>query len=171
MGEIDYSTDVPDWIPVPGTTKARLISGALTEFGSRGYDAVAVHELAALADVTIGSLYHHFGNKLGLYDTVRADIERRLLDRMEGAVEAGAGIATTLLIGFDYLVRSGFTRLLSEPHPERTQDLIADFVARQADHGGRPVGRLVLAAWRAALSEAATGDASAVRAALDEVLN
>jgi AcrR family transcriptional regulator len=37
-----------------------------------------------------GALYHHFGSKLGLYDLMRDDVERRLLDRMEGAIAASA---------------------------------------------------------------------------------
>ena len=179
MAEADYSRRVRAWIPVPGSTKGRLVDGAIAEFGRRGYEAVSVHELAARAEVTIGSLYHHFGNKLGLYDAVRTDIERRLLDRMEGAADGGASTARMLLVGFDYLVRTRYARLLSEPHPDRAEDPVLIMVAGYADNDGRPVGRLLLAAWRAALAEAAAVDPSApgsseaidaVRAALAEVL-
>ena len=91
---------------------------ALAAFGARGYDAVGVTELAASAGVTIGSLYHHFGSKAGLYDLVRTDVERRVLDRMEGAAAVRdahepAGLAVVLLVGYDYLVGSGFARLLA----------------------------------------------------------
>lgn len=129
-----------------------------------------MHELAELAGVTIGSLYHHFGSKLGLYDAVRTDIERRLLDRMEGAADVGAATPAVLLVGFDYLVRSGFARLLSEPHPDRTGDPVQAMISARGDHDGIPVARLLLAAWRAALGEAAGGRADGARAALVEVL-
>ena len=38
------------------------------------------------AETTTGPLYHHFGSKLGLYDVIRSDVERRVTDRMEGAL-------------------------------------------------------------------------------------
>ncbi|MDR6907693.1 AcrR family transcriptional regulator [Agromyces sp. 3263] len=170
------------WVPVPGSTKALLVQEALTAFGARGYDAVGVTELAASAGVTIGSLYHHFGSKAGLYDVVRTDVERRVVDRMEGAAAvrgtAGpAGIATVLLVGYDYLVASGFARLLAEARPPEAgdSDPIADFFADTADLRPVPLGSLVLAAWRKALDEASARiaggeDAAPVRAALIALL-
>ncbi len=50
--------------------------------------------MSAAAEVTTGALYHHFGSKLGLYTFVRDDVERRLLDRMEGAVSPTVGTRT-----------------------------------------------------------------------------
>ena len=109
---------------------------ALAAFGARGYDAVGVTELAASAGVTIGSLYHHFGSKAGLYDLVRTDVERRVLDRMEGAAAVRdahepAGLAVVLLVGYDYLVGSGFARLLAEPRPDEVSG--ADAIAAPSD--------------------------------------
>ena len=160
------------WIPVPGTTKGRLVDRALTEFGARGYAAVGVTELARGADVTIGSLYHHFGSKVGLYTVVRDDVEQRVLDRMEGAAAIRPDdLGGVLLVGFDYLVRTGFARLLAEPHPERTGDPLEAFLAALADHDGMPVSRILVAAWRAALDAAADAvsdgrDPAPARAAL-----
>ena len=157
------------WVPVPGTAKGRLISGALSEFGQRGYAAVSVAELAGLAGVTIGSLYHHFGSKSGLYSLVRDDVERRVLDRMEGAAAVRPGdAAAALLVAFDYLVAAGLARLLSEPHPERTEDPVEAMLAALT---GEPLqARFLLAAWQAALATAAAESAVAVRSALQRVL-
>src|SRR5262245_2502739 len=153
---VDYSLVMRGWVPVPGTTKARLVELALAEFGARGFAAVGVNELAKGADVTIGSLYHHFGSKVGLYPLVREDVEQRVLDRMEGAAAIRPdSLGDVLLVGFDYLVRAGFARLLAEPHPERDTDPIAKYLA---DHAGTPVNLILIAAWRAALA-AATDDA------------
>jgi AcrR family transcriptional regulator len=147
---------VRNWVPVPGTTKARLVQVALTEFGARGFGDVGVTELARGADVTIGSLYHHFGSKVGLYTAVREDVERRTLDRMEGAAAVRPDdLGAILLVGFDYLVRVGFARMLAEPHPERETDPVEAFLETRADHDGLPVARIVIAAWRAALDAAA----------------
>jgi AcrR family transcriptional regulator len=161
---------VREWVPVPGTTKGRLVQGALTEFGGRGYEAVSVTELAERAGVTIGSLYHHFGSKAGLYTAVREDVERRLLDRMEGAAAVSSGDAgAVLLVGFDYLVRVGLARMLAEPHPGRQGDPVEQFLAASMNEGGPPVSSLLAAAWRAAL-ELAVHDRDGARAALRAVV-
>lgn len=158
------------WIPVRGTTKGRLVVQALAEFGSRGYDEVSVGELAAAAGVTTGSLYHHFTSKLGLYSLVRADVERRVLDRMEGATAVRAALPEVMLVGFDYLVGAGYARLLSEPHPGSLIDPIDVFIKTLADSD--ELANLLLAAWRAALDAAAHGTQAAakVRAALLRLL-
>jgi AcrR family transcriptional regulator len=155
---------VRSWVPVPGTTKARLIDQALTEFGARGFAGVGVTELASGADVTIGSLYHHFGSKVGLYTFVRAEAERRLLDRMEGAAAAtqagdgrAAAVRAALLIGFDFATDQGFMRLLGEPHPTRGDDPLADVLAELCDGGRTPIADMLAGAWRAALAAVAEG--------------
>jgi AcrR family transcriptional regulator len=167
---------VRSWVPVPGSAKARLVEGALAAFGARGYAAVGVTELAGSAGVTIGSLYHHFGSKAGIYTAVREDVERRLLDRMEGAAATAVEVGPVLLVGFDYLVAEGFARLLAEPHPERPADPVEAFFRAIADRDGMPVGRILLAAWRAALlaaSEAGSvgADTAPVRRALLTVIS
>jgi len=160
---------VREWIPVPGTTKGRLVEAALAEFARRGYDAVGVTEIAAAAGVTVGSLYHHFGSKPGLYDLVRDDVERRVLDRMEGAWDAAPDLARAVGVGFDYLVRAGYERLLAEPHPGRDSDPVEGFLAAHADREGMPLGRLLAATWRAALT-ASLDDPDAARRALATIV-
>jgi len=154
-----------DWIPVPGTTKARLVDAALREFALRGFEPVAVTEIAGVAGVTVGSLYHHFGSKSGLYDLVRTDVERRLLDRMEGAWSATSHLADAVAVGFDYLVAAGYTRLLAERHPDGTDDAVERFVLARLEPADAPFGALLAAAWRAALAIAPENPGSA-RAAL-----
>lgn len=155
---------------------------ALELFGSRGFSPVAVGSIAERAGVTTGSLYHHFGSKAGLYRLVRADVEQRVIDRLEGAaagreVTTLADLAPILLVGFDYLVASDFTLLLAEPPPEPVdgsaeRDPIERFVADAIATGAAPVGMLIAAAWRAALSYASHGpdQARQARIALGHVL-
>jgi AcrR family transcriptional regulator len=148
---------------VSSSAKGRLVLRALEEFGARGFDAVNVAEVATAAGVTTGSLYHHFGSKLALYDFVRADAERRLLDRMEGAAAARAAdgptsaIRSALLVGFDFATSHRFARLLGEPHPARAPDPVAELLAQIGDHGRTPIARMLTAAWREALAAVATG--------------
>ncbi|WP_064750429.1 TetR/AcrR family transcriptional regulator [Solirubrobacter soli] len=141
---------MPDWIPISTSPKGRLALAAVREFGNRGFEEVTVAELSAAANVTTGALYHHFESKLGLYAFVRADVEQRLLDRMEGALAASAPVTGALLVGFDFAVREGFLRILGDP-PAGERDRLAELL------GGPVFGRVLAAAWRAALAAVADG--------------
>jgi AcrR family transcriptional regulator len=166
-----------EWVPVSSSAKGRLALRALEEFGRRGFERVTVAELAAAAGVTTGSLYHHFDSKLGLYGFVRAEAEQRLLDRMEGAAAvrrgegATAAVHSALLIGFDFAVSQDFLRLLGEPHPARDVDPVAELLTEVSDGGRTPIGKMLAAAWRAALlavpEGAPTENARAALAALE----
>jgi AcrR family transcriptional regulator len=142
-----------EWIPTTGSAKGRLVLAALDAFGREGYEAVHVGRLAEAADTTTGPLYHHFGSKLGLYAFVRADVERRVTDRLEGAlaVTIHDDVGAALVVAFDYALRAGFARMLSEPHPEGRADPVAAVL------GEPPVGAMLAAAWRAGLAAAADG--------------
>lgn len=152
-----------EWIPVSTSPKGRLALRALEDFGSRPFQDVTVGELAAGAGVTTGSLYHHFDSKLGLYSFVRDEAERRLLDRMEGAACARASdgvpaaLRSALIVGFDFAAGQGFVRLLGEAHPVRDIDRVADLLGEIGRGGRVPIGRVLAAAWRAALMAVAEG--------------
>jgi AcrR family transcriptional regulator len=165
---------VREWIPVSTSAKGRLAVRALEDFGRQGFEQVSVGELAAGAGVTTGSLYHHFGSKIGLYGFVRAEAEQRLLDRMEGAAAARAddssrdAVRSALLVGFDFAVGQGFLRLLGESHPAGGADPVAKLLGEISDGGRTPIGSMLAAAWRAALLAVAEGaPPESARAALE----
>jgi AcrR family transcriptional regulator len=170
------------WIPVPETTTGRLVSAALELFGAYGYAPVGVATIASHAGVTTGSLYHHFNSKEGLYHLVRTDVEQRVVDRLEGAaatttVTGVSELAPVLLVGFDYLVRSGFLRLLGEPSPETPDgtprpDPVEQLIDRLLGGQQNPMPALVAAAWRTALCHASRGPDAArdARTALTRLL-
>jgi AcrR family transcriptional regulator len=164
---------VREWIPISTSPKGRLALAAVKQFGERPFDDVTVGELAAAANVTTGALYHHFGSKLGLYDFVRDDVERRLLDRMEGAIAASAhldrsaAVMAALVIGFDFAVREGFLRILGDPPAGTEHDRLADLLSASTAPGSPVLGRVLAAAWRAALVAVAEGsDPQQARAVL-----
>ena len=152
-----------EWIPISTSPKGRLALAAVKQFGERPFDDVTVGELAAAANVTTGALYHHFGSKLGLYDFVRDDVERRLLDRMEGAIAASAhldrsaAVMAALVIGFDFAVREGFLRILGDPPAGTEHDRLADLLSASTAPASPVLGRVLAAAWRAALVAVAEG--------------
>ena len=154
--------------------KGRLALAAVKEFGAHPFDEVTVGGLAAAAEVTTGALYHHFGSKLGLYAFVREDVERRLLDRMEGAIAVSApgsdrssAVTAALLVGFDFAVREGFLRILGEPPAGAEHDRLAQLLTASTAPAPPVLSRVLAAAWRAALVAVAEGsDPQEARAAL-----
>lgn len=164
---------MPEWIPVSTSPKGRLALAAVKEFGARPFDEVTVTELAEAADVTTGALYHHFGSKLGIYAFVREDVERRLLDRMEGALAAAptsdpsSAVTSALLVGLDFAVREKFLRILGEPPAGTGHDRLAEMLSLSAVTTTPVLGPVLAAAWRAALAAVAEGaDPQQARAAL-----
>lgn len=163
-----------EWIPISTSPKGRLALAAISEFGARPFDEVTVGELASAAEVTTGALYHHFGSKLGLYEFVRVDVEQRLLDRMEGAIAASvpasdrsAAVTAALLVGFDFAVREGFLRILGDPPAGTGRDRLAELLRASTAPASPVLGRVLAAAWRAAIAAVADGsDPDQARAAL-----
>ena len=157
---------MPEWIPTHAArARGRLVLAALDAFGARGYEGVGVAELARAAETTTGPLYHHFGSKLGLYDAVRADVERRVTDRMEGALAASDGRSRPRWSSRS-TTRSGPASCGCSA--SRTRSAPADPVAALLDeHVEAPLGALLAAAWRAALIACAEGaEPAAARRAL-----
>jgi AcrR family transcriptional regulator len=165
-----------EWIPVPGTAKARLVEAAVHQFETAGYEAVNVTELAAKANVTTGSLYHHFDSKLGLYLVVREEMEQRVVDRMAGAVAAAGGrgratVRAALLVAFDAAVHFGVCRILAEPLPVPRDDPIEATLRPLVPPRRTAAGAILAAAWRAALLAVADGmPGTTARASLDYLL-
>ena len=93
---------------------------------------------------------------------MRKDIERRLLDRMEGAVAASgpdpaAAVTATLLVGLDFAVREGFLRVLGDPPASTDPDRLAELLGESVAPATSLLGRVLAAAWRAMLTAVAEG--------------
>lgn len=169
---IGYDDRVRDWIPMPGTAKARLIEAGVHLFEVDGYDAANVTELAAKASVTTGALYHHFGSKLGLYLVIRGEMETRIVERMEGAAAAASTpVRAALLVAFDAAVKFGVCRILGEPPPVERDDPVETVLRPLLPKRLAPAAGMLAAAWRAALVAVADGTtAASARASLGYLL-
>lgn len=144
-----------NWIPVPGSIKAKILEQAVKEFCSKGYQGVHVKNLSETVGVTTGAIYHHFNSKVNLYAIVREEMERRIVDRMEGAAavfdDPTKSIRTAILVGFDSAIKFGACRLLSENDPSQGPDRIADFLSTIQVDGAQGLAYILPAAWRSAL--------------------
>jgi AcrR family transcriptional regulator len=61
-------------------TRQRLIDVAVDQFATKRYNEVAVGDIARQAGVAHGLMFHHFGNKRGLYLAAVQEISRRLFE-------------------------------------------------------------------------------------------
>jgi AcrR family transcriptional regulator len=168
---------VREWIPIPGSAKARLVDAAIHQFETAGYEAVNVVDLAAKASVTTGALYHHFGSKLGLYLVVRDEMEKRIVERMEGAAATAGGrgrpaVRAALLVAFDAAARFTVCRILGEQPPVEREDPVEATLRPLLPKRLAPAAGMLTAAWRAALLAVADGTpTSAARSSLTFLLD
>ena len=74
---------------------------------------------------------------------------------------------SALVIGFDFAVREGFLRILGDPPAGTEHDRLADLLSASTAPASPVLGRVLAAAWRAALVAVAEGsDPQQARAAL-----
>jgi len=75
------------------TTRAALMTAARELFGSQGFAATTVDQVAAEAGVTKGAVYHQFAGKAELFQAVYEELE---VDLAQRSVAAAAGGRTGL---------------------------------------------------------------------------
>jgi AcrR family transcriptional regulator len=94
-------------------TRNALIDAGQQLFAERGYSAVSVGELAELAGVTTGALYHQFDNKEGLfkavYSAVVQDVSAQIIKARESSRDPS--LIADCEIYLDACVNPGFHRI------------------------------------------------------------
>jgi AcrR family transcriptional regulator len=63
-------------------TRAKLIAAARHSFGTVGYAESSMDDFTAAAGLTRGALYHHFGDKKGLFEAVIKEIDAEMTVRL-----------------------------------------------------------------------------------------
>jgi len=120
MSESSISTG-PGIAPKPdgrkenaAVTRAALCTAGRRLFGRQGYEATAISALCAEAGVTAGALYHHFGDKKGLFAAVAEELDSnlvKLVTKVSGDTIAKGGTPwDAFLAGVDALLRAGVER-------------------------------------------------------------
>ncbi|TDQ36566.1 TetR/AcrR family transcriptional regulator [Aureibacillus halotolerans] len=167
-------------IPIPGSTKHKLINVGIQLFSAHGYVNTEVEEVASKAGVTVGALYHHFKSKLRFYGLIRDDMTLRILDRMEAVVEvvpADTALLSAVLSAYDGMLRLQVGFLLAEPDPRNEENKIAKCLEEIAisceEEAARELGILLAESLRAALYEVVVndGDPTLGRTALSRLLS
>lgn len=65
--------------------RSEILKCALESFAARGYDAVGVQEISEAAGITKPTLYHYYGNKQGLLESVLQTYFAPLLSQVQAA--------------------------------------------------------------------------------------
>ncbi|WP_143047161.1 TetR/AcrR family transcriptional regulator [Amycolatopsis xylanica] len=80
------------------STKAALVAAARELFATRGYAAVPADEIVRAAGVTRGALYHHYGDKQGLFRAVFEEVEREVTAEVDAAMAGAPDLASGMVI-------------------------------------------------------------------------
>jgi AcrR family transcriptional regulator len=100
-------------------TRAALVAAGRQLFGTSGFAATSVEDIARAARVTTGALYHHFPTKAAVFEAVFEQVHGDLL---AASVTAAAGAATAV-----DLLAAGFGAFLDKVlEPEVQQIIITD---------------------------------------------
>jgi len=100
-------------------TRAALVTAGRRLFGTQGFAATSVDELAREARVTTGALYHHFPTKAALFEAVFLQAHSELLAAAGAASAQAADPIELLSIGFESF-------LDAVVHPDVQRILITD---------------------------------------------
>lgn len=63
--------------------RRQALATALHLFSTRGYFNTSVHDICREADISVGSVYHHFGDKEGVARAMYEDIVRRMDESLD----------------------------------------------------------------------------------------
>lgn len=77
-------------------TREQLLKKALAVFSKKGYATTTLEDIASEAEVTRGAIYHHFGGKAELYNTLVREYTNRGNVIMQQAVSEGGTLLDIL---------------------------------------------------------------------------
>ncbi|TDD84188.1 TetR/AcrR family transcriptional regulator [Actinomadura rubrisoli] len=83
-------------------TRQALLTAALRVFADRGYAGAGIAEIVERSGISVGSLYHHYGGKAGLYvalwEELTAEQEESAAQAVSAARKDGEGDPIALFI-------------------------------------------------------------------------
>ena len=92
-------------------TQAALQQAALRRFSTQGFEKAPVGSICADAGVTVGALYHHYGDKKGLFAAVAEQVDAGLVQHALAArkaiIDGGGGAWDAFLASLDTVLQAG----------------------------------------------------------------
>ena len=74
-------------------TRQELLDAALLVFSQQGYQAARLQDIAKTAGVTRGAIYHHFGSKAELFNTLMDEASAQESGAVQAAIAEGGNLA------------------------------------------------------------------------------
>lgn len=74
-------------VPTPEPVDCRILTAALNLFVERGFHNVSVHDVQKEANVSIGSIYNHFGGKEGIAKALYYHLLVEFEDMVNGVID------------------------------------------------------------------------------------
>lgn len=92
-------------------TQAALQLAALHWFSAQGFEKASVGAICAEANVTVGALYHHYGDKKGLFAAVAEQVDAQLVQHALRActavIDGGGSPWDAFLASIDTVLQAG----------------------------------------------------------------
>ncbi len=92
-------------------TQAALQSAALRWFSEHGFEKAPVGSICADAGVTVGALYHHYGDKKGLFAAVVEQVDAQLVHQAlaarQAVIDSGGTAWDAFLASIDTVLQAG----------------------------------------------------------------
>jgi AcrR family transcriptional regulator len=83
------------------TTRAAIVEAAVTRFSADGFAGASIDSIAETARVTKGAVYHHFPDKVTLFEAAFISLEDRLVDLVSSGVSGLSSAQEMLAVGVD----------------------------------------------------------------------
>ncbi len=91
----------------PASSRQRILEVSTTLFAKHGFDGVTMRTIAAASEITLPSIYHHFGNKEDLYKAVETEMysthAKSLLEQLQADLSAEERLRNFVHVMFEHL--------------------------------------------------------------------
>lgn len=125
-------------------TRAKLIAAGRKAFAERGYADASMDDFTSSAGLTRGALYHHFGDKTGLFQAVVAQIDAEMTVRLK---ERAARAPST----WESFVEEGIGYIEMALEPEIRRIMLRDGPAVMGDPASWPTANGCIMAMKQSL--------------------
>ena len=79
------------------TTRRLILNTGQDLFGTKGFDATTIDDIAAQAGLAKGAIYHHYKNKRAIFQSVFEAVTAELADELVGEIPAGDDMIAVLM--------------------------------------------------------------------------
>lgn len=173
------------------STIDQLVRSATRLFGERGYANTSLEDIALDCNLTIGAIYHHFGNKKALFAAANEAAEHRIIDTIDQVSDGGVDDGDVLQLFqrrwkalLDLCNESGFRQIVLIDSPNvlgrdrwvssevtRNMQSLASLTAQRSLELDLTLRIMRGAAAEAILALAESGNAEATRRVVDSIIN